>query len=75
MLDFFYSGMYLHVLLSPYIFFFFFYEGAQWLSGRVLDSRPKGLNLTGVTALWSMSKKHLSQLSTGSTQENPSLNN
>ena len=23
-------------------FFFFFLEGAQWLSGRVLDSRPKG---------------------------------
>ena len=24
------------------IFFFFFFLGAQWLSGRVLDSRPKG---------------------------------
>ena len=22
--------------------FFFFFRGAQWLSGRVLDSRPKG---------------------------------
>ena len=28
-------------------------EGAQWLSGRVLDSRPRGrgLSLTCVTAL------------------------
>ena len=36
--------------------------GAQWLSGRVLDSRPKGSgsSLTGVTALWSLSKTHLS---------------
>ena len=39
-------------------------EGAQWLSGRVLDS-----SLTGVTALWSLSKTHLFLLSTGSTQE------
>ena len=29
----------------------------------------------GVTALWSLSKTHLSQLSTGSTQEDPSLFN
>ena len=30
----------------------------QWLSGRVLDSRPRcrGLTTTGVTALWSLSK-------------------
>ena len=30
-------------------------QGAQWLSGRVLDSRPRGRgsSLTGVTALWS----------------------
>ena len=36
--------------------------GAQWLSGRVLDSRPKavGSSLIGVTALWSLSKTHLS---------------
>ena len=66
--------------------------GVQWLSGRVLDSRPKGsfrktrsvqstlvdntrkrvwqyikkerraegLSLTGATALWSLSKTHLS---------------
>ena len=25
-----------------FFFFFFFSEGAQWLSGRVLDSRPRG---------------------------------
>ena len=29
-------------------------------------------SLTGVTALWSLSKTHLSKLSTGSTQEDPS---
>ena len=36
--------------------------GAQWLSGRVLDSRPRGRgsSLTSVTALWSLSKTHLS---------------
>ena len=27
---------------SIFFFFFFFFVGAQWLSGRVLDSRPKG---------------------------------
>ena len=32
-------------------------EGAQWFSGRVLDSRPK--DRTGVTALWSLSKTHI----------------
>ena len=45
--------------------------GAQWLSGRVLDLRPSdpgfephrchsGSSLTGITALWSLSKTHLS---------------
>ena len=34
-----------------------------------------GLTLTGVTALWSLRKIHLSQLSTGSTQEDLSLLN
>ena len=45
--------------------------GVQWLSCRVLDSRPRaaGSSLTSVTALWSLSKTHLSWLSTGSTQE------
>ena len=36
------------------------------------DQRAAGSSLTGVTALWSLSKTHLSQLSTGSTQEDPS---
>ena len=38
------------------------FNGAQWLSGRVLDLRPKGRgsSLTGVTALWSLRKTHLS---------------
>ena len=39
------------------------------------DRRAVGWSLTGVTALWSLSKTHLSQLSTGSTQEDPSLFN
>ena len=36
--------------------------GAQWLSGRVLvrDRRAAGSSLTGVTALLSLSKTHLS---------------
>ena len=37
------------------------------------DQEAAGLSLTGITALWSLSKRHLSQLSTGSTQEDPSL--
>ena len=36
------------------------------------DRRAVGSSLTGVTALWSLSKTHLSYLSTGSTQEEPS---
>ena len=36
------------------------------------DRRAAGSSLTGVTALWSLSKTHLSLLSTGSTQEDPS---
>ena len=34
-----------------------------------------GSSLTGVTVLWSVSKTHLSLLSTGSTQEDPDLFN
>ena len=36
--------------------------GAQWLNGRVLDSRrgAAGSSLTDVTVLWSLSKTHLS---------------
>ena len=37
------------------------------------DRRAAGLSLTDVTVLWSLSKTHLSLLSTGSTQEDPSL--
>ena len=39
------------------------------------DQRAAGSSLTGVTALWSLSKTHLSLLSTGSTQEDSSLYN
>ena len=39
------------------------------------DGGAAGLSLTGVTALWSLSKTHLSILSTGSTQEDTSLFN
>ena len=52
--------------------------GAQWLSGRALDSsqRDAGSSLTGVTVLcpWA---RHINQslLSTGSTQEDPSQHN
>ena len=49
-------------------------------SGSVLECSTRGRgaagsSLTGVTALWSLSKTHLSFLSTGSTQEDPSLFN
>ena len=37
------------------------------------DRGAAGSSLTGVTVLWSLSKTHLSKLSTGSTQEDPSL--
>ena len=39
------------------------------------DWGAAGLSLTGVTALWSLSKTHLSQHSTGLTEEDPSLFN
>ena len=39
------------------------------------DRGAAGSSFTGVTALWSLSKTHLSQLSTGSTQEDLSLFN
>ena len=39
------------------------------------DREAVGSSLTGVTALLSLSKTHLSYLSTGSTQEDPSLFN
>ena len=37
------------------------------------DQEAVGLSLTSVTALWSLSKAHLSYLSTGSPREDPSL--
>ena len=45
--------------------------GAQWLSGRVLDSRPRGCGFKSQRhhCVVSLSKTHLSWLSTGSTQE------
>ena len=47
-------------------------------SGSVVEclTRDRGVagsNLTDVTALWSLNKTHFSLLSTGSTQEDPSL--
>ena len=43
----------------------YYYQGAQWLSGRLLESMTPdrgvaGSSLTGATALWSLSKTHLS---------------
>ena len=63
-------GLYLHLLD-------FDGEGAQWLSGRVLDSRPRGRRFEphqGHCPV-SLSKTHLPLLSTVSTQEDPSLHN
>ena len=51
--------------------------GAQWLSGRVLDSRPHGCGFKPhrCHCVVSLSKTQLSLLSTGSTQEDPSRHN
>ena len=51
--------------------------GAQWLSGRVLDSGPRGRGLEPHThhGVVSLSKTHLSLLSTGSTEEDLSRHN
>ena len=48
-------------------------QGAQWLSGRKLDSRTRGgrFDLRWRHCVMSLSKKHSSLLSTGSTQEDP----
>ena len=56
-----------------------FHLGAHWISNKThlcgsvedcltRDRGAAGPSLTGVTALWSLSKTHLSWLSTGSTQ-------
>ena len=49
-------------------------EGAQWISGRVLVLRPRGRGIEPhqYHNVVSLSKAHLSLLSTGSTQEDPS---
>ena len=49
-------------------------KGAQWLSGRVFDSRRKGHGFEPhrYHCVVSLSKTHSSLLSTGSTQEDPS---
>ena len=51
--------------------------GAQWLSGRVLDLRPKGQGFEPDRrhCVVYLSKTHLSLLSTGSTQEDPTRHN
>ena len=46
--------------------------GINYTEKLTRDRRAAGSSLTGVTALWSLSKTHLSQLSTGTTQEEPS---
>ena len=53
------------------------FKGAQWLSGRVLDPRPRscGFEPHRRHCVVSLSKTHLSLLSSGSTQENPSRHN
>ena len=50
---------------------------AQWLSGRVLDARPRGSGFKPHQrhCVVSLSKIHLSLLSTGVTQEDPSRHN
>ena len=52
-------------------------KGARWLSGRVFDSRPKGRGFGPHRrhCVVSLSKTHISLLSTCSTQEDPSLHN
>ena len=70
--------------LSPPVKYFYWpFQGGTSLVGECSGSvvkcltrrRAAGWSLTGVTALWSLSKTHLSLLSTGSTQEDPSLFN
>ena len=51
-----------------------FFLGAQWLSGRVLDSRPRGRGFKhhGRHCVVSLNTAHLSLLSIGSIQEDRS---
>ena len=72
-----------HCLKSHVVAYVFFQlttndqQGAQWLSGRVLDSRLRGHGVEPHRrrCVVSLSKTHLSLLSTGSTQEDPSRHN
>ena len=52
-------------------------SAVQWLSGRVVDSRPKGWGFEPQRrhCVVSLSKTHSSLFSTGSTQEDPSQHN
>ena len=68
---------------TPFQAFFFIFmenfqkQGAQWLSGSVLYLRPRGSGFEPHRRhfVLSLSKTHLSLLSTGSTQEDPSRHN
>ena len=52
-------------------------SGAHWLSGRVLDSKPRGGGFEPHRhhCVVSLSRTHLSLLSAGSTREDPSRHN
>ena len=58
-----------------------YFNKLHWKSISVNDLfimkhwRVEVSSLTGVITLWSLSKTHLSKLSTGATQEDPSLYN
>ena len=56
---------------KPYVTCLLCGLGAQWLSGRVLESRPKGPRFKPHRrhCVVTLSKTHLFLLSTGSTQE------
>ena len=55
----------------------YYIKGAQWLRGRVLDSRPRDRRLEPHRrhCVVALSKTHLSLPSNGSTQEDPSRHN
>ena len=52
-------------------------KGVQWLGDSVFESRPRGRGFEPHMrqCVVSLSNTHLSLLSTGSTQENPSRHN
>ena len=52
-----------------------FFKGAQWLSGRVLDSRPRGHGFEPYRHHCMVVLEQDTFLVTGSTQEDPSLFN